>query len=364
MITIPTVSELRDQILSDIESATGHAAPVLPKAVWRVLATALAGTLALLYRLAAWAYRQIFTATADEQALVRRGQEYGLTRTPATKWIGTATATGVDTSVIPAGTAFQLDGAVYQTTTLATIVAGTATLEVQSLESGDAVTLAISDVITLVSPIAGIDAGATVASVTQAGEDAEDIEDFRIRLAFRQANQPQGGAIPDWVGWATEVAGIAEAIVERPAAGSVAIYPLTDDPDPANRIPAAPKLTEVDTYVSDPVRAPIRAAEISVIAPTELEFDVDIGNLSPADAATKAGIQTAIEDYLYERRPKQFSDQPNPRDVISAAEITSSTIAAGATVATVTLKDSGGTPITSYTLDHSELSVLRTLTWL
>jgi uncharacterized phage protein gp47/JayE len=363
MITIPTVAELRDQIITDIEAAIGQSVPILPRAVWRVLAIAIAGVLALVYRLASWTARQIFTATADDASLILRGQEYGLTRIPATKWIGTGTATGTNGSVIPAGTLFQLSGVVYHTTAAATIAGGVATLAMESLESGDDVDLDIADTVTLVTPIAGVDADVMIASATQSGEDAEDMEVFRARVAYRQAARPQGGAIPDWVGWATEVAGIAEAIVERPAAGSIAIYPLTDDADPANRIPDAAKLTEVETYVSDQTRAPIRAAEITVAAATELDFDVDIADLDPDTTATRAAIEAAIQAYLYERRPRQFSDQANPLDVVSAGEITSRAITAGALVATVTLKDAGGTPITSYTLDYDELAVLRTLSW-
>lgn len=363
MITIPTVTQIRDDILADIESATGQTAPVLPKAVWRVLALALAGVLHLLYRLAAWAYRQIFTSTADEEALVRRGAEYGLTRTPAQPWRGTATITGTAGTVVAAGTTFSYDSIVYALESATTLTGGSASGTFESLTTGDDTTLADATVITITSPKAGVDEDATVTATTQTGEDAEDIEDFRTRLAFRQANVPQGGAIADWVIWTTEVSGIAEAIVERPAAGEVNIYPLTDDDDPANRIPGAAKLTEVETYVTDPERSPIRAGAVTVSAPTELSFDVDISNLSPNDATTKAAIESAIETYMYARRPLQYSDQVDDKSVVSQAEVAGIAVDAGAQVATVDLKNAGGSSISSYTLDESELAVLRTLTW-
>lgn len=363
MITIPTVAQERDLILADIEAATGQTAPLLSRAVWRVLATALAGALVLLYRLTAWAYRQIFTATSDDEALIRRGNEYGLTRTPATKWIGTATASGTTGTVIPAGTTFALDGNVYETTEEETIAAGVATLDMQSLETGDDVDLEVADVLTITSPIAGVDSTVTVASVTQAAEDAEDIEDFRSRVAQRQQEVPQGGAIPDWRKWTIEVSGISECIVERPTPGFVNIYPLTDDADPADRIPDSAKLDEVEAYVTDQSRSPIRAAAVTVSAPTELNFDVDIGDLSPNDAATKAAIEAAIETYMYARRPKQYSDQIDDKSIVSAAAITSIAIAAGMEIGTVDLKNAGGSSITDYTLEYDELAVLRTLTW-
>ncbi len=362
MKTIPTIAEIRDQILADIEIATGQTTPVLPKAVWRVLATALGGALHLLYRFGLWLYKQIFTLSMDDDAIATRAAEYGLSRTPAAKWIGTATATGDDDTVISAGELWQKDGNVYQVLTAVTITGGTATMDLKSLETGDAVDLTVSDIISIVSPKAGVDKDATVASVTQSGEDAEALENFRSRILSRQQNQPQGGAATDYIKWTLEVAGISEAYAFRPTPGFVNVYPLTDDADPTNRIPSSAKLTEVENYLSDTKRRPLNAT-VSALAFSELDFDVDIANLSPNDADTKAAIETVIKNYMYARRPEQYDDEVNPKNVISAGEVTSIAIGAGATVATVTLKNAGGTPITSYTLQDSELAILRTLTW-
>lgn len=362
MITIPTIAELRDQILADIETVTGQSAPLLPRAVWRVLATALGGALHLLYRFGAWAYKQIFTLTADEEGLRRRATEYGISRIPATKWIGTATATGDDDTIISSGTLFQADGYVYEVQSSVTISGGSATMTLESLETGEDVDLSVSDTIKIVSPQAGVDDEATVASVTQAGEDAEDIEVFRDRILFQQQNQPQGGAVADYVKWAREVAGIAEAYAFQPDDGFVNIYPLLDVDDPADRIPDSSKLTEVENYVNDTRRRPLNA-NVNAVAFTELNFDVDIADLDPSDADTKSAIETAIENYMYERRPKQYDDEPNPKNVISEAKITQVAVAAGASVATVDLKNAGGSSITDYELDDDELAVLRTLSW-
>ncbi len=362
MITIPTLTEIRDQILSDIESATGQTAPLLPKAVWRVLATALAGALVLLYRFGAWAYRQIFTLTADDEGLYNKAVEYGMTRTPAVQWIGTATATGDDDTVITAGTLWSYNNYVYEVQTAVTVSGGQAAMTLKSLESGDALNLDNATIINLVSPQAGLDSTATVTSTTQAGEDQESIADFRTRILARQQNKPQGGAAPDYVSWSLEIAGIKEAFAFRPIPGFVNVYPLTDDPDPVNRIPDAAKLTEVQDYLQDTKRRPLNAT-VSALAFKELDFDIDIANLSPNDATTKSNIETAIKDYLYERRPQQYDDEANPKNIISAGEITARAITAGADICTVTLKNAGGTAITFYTLQDSELSVLRTLTW-
>jgi uncharacterized phage protein gp47/JayE len=363
MKTIPTITEIRDQILDDIEGAS-TSYPLLPKAAWIILATAMAGAQYLLYRFGLWLYYQIFTGSMDDDALAARGSEYGITRTPAQKWRGTATATGTDDTVIPAGSLWQKAGYVYTNLTAQTISGGTATLSLESLEAGDDVDLDVSDEVKIVTPQTGVDEVATIATDTQAGEDIESLSDYRARILFQQRNKPQGGAIPDFISWSTEVAGIAEAFIDRPSPGYVNVYPLTDDPDPANRVPGAPKLTEVEDHINDDHTYPF-GRQATALAMTELDFDIDIANLSPNTAAMKAAIETALDTYMFARRPQQYSDELTPLDKVSAAEITAEAINAGATNATVTLKNAGGGDITSsgYELDINELSVLRTLAW-
>lgn len=362
-MTIPTIAEIRDQILTDIQSGLGLDSPPLPRSAFGILATAVAGALALVYRFAAWVERQIFTQTADRDALILRGNEYGLAPTPAQPWQGTATATGTDGTTIPLGTLYQISGTAYRVTEEEEI-SGSTTIKLEALEAGDAQNRDNGDEVKLVTPISGVDRTATIASTTQTGEDAETTEAFRARILQRQQNLPRGGAFPDWIRWTTEVPGVAEAKVSRPAAGSVNVYPILDEPDPENRIPDGAKLDEIEEYITDPQRAPIRAAAVSVIAPTEVEFDVDIDDLSPDTTSIKTAIEDAIEAHLYSRRPKQYSDESNPADVISAARLSAIAVSAGAEVATVTLKNASGDTITDYTLDIDELAKLGTLTWI
>lgn len=365
MVTIPTTTEIRDQIISDIEGKLGITVPWLPKAFIRVLATALAGVLSLAYRFGLWCYKQIFVATADEEGLLNIGGQYDLIRTAAVAAILTATATGTDPTPIPAGTLWIGDdnGLVYQQADAVVISGGSALITVECLSSGDAGNLANGETLSISSPIAGVDSTATIASTITTGEDQENIEDYRIRVLNRTQNQPQGGAAPDYVAWALEVAGIAEAYAFRTAPGFINVYPLTDDEDPTNRIPDSAKLTEVENYLDDTIRRPLNAT-VSALAMTELDFDVDIADLVPNNAMTKDNIETAITAYMYARRPAQYEDEVNPKNVISAGEITSIAIAAGAQIATIALKNAGGSPITSYELQDNELAKLRTLTWI
>jgi uncharacterized phage protein gp47/JayE len=255
------------------------------------------------------------------------------------------------------------DGQVYQQVAAVQFAGGVATAAIFALEPGEAGRRENADELSLAAPLPGVTREGTVTSTTQQGHDEEPLEDFRSRILFRQAARPQGGAKPDYIMWATEVPGIAEAYVDSPTPGVVNVYPLLEVVDPVNRIPGGPELADVTAYLNEDIRRPLGPITIQALAFSELEFDVDISNLSPNNAETRDAIRNAITDYFYGRRPKLFDDDANPRNTISAAQITRVAIDAGAEVATVDLKNAGGTSITSYALEPYEVCALRALTW-
>ena len=363
MKTIPTIDELTEQILDDIESAD-TSSTLLPRAVWRILARAMAGVQYLCYKLGLWLYNQIFTSLMDDDAVITRATEYGLTRTPATIWKGTGTATGTDGTLIAAGKLCTYEDSAYEVLSDVTILGGTATVSLKALTAGEDYAREVADELSWSTPQSGLDAELTIASTTQEAEDQETISALRARLLSRQRNQPQGGAIPDFIKWSLEVSGIAEAFIDRPSPGYVNVYPLADVDDPADRIPSSAKLTEVEDYINDDHRYPFgRPAD--VLEMDELTFSVELSNLSPDSAALRATIETAIDSYLYSRRPQQYDDDPDPINEISAGEIVAQAIAAGAKQITVVLKNAGGSDIsdTGYELEIDELAVPGTKTW-
>jgi len=361
MVTIPTIAEIRQQIISDIEGRIGTTVPLLPKAFIRVLATALSGALALLYRVAAWVYRQIFPQTADDAALLLQGERYGIIRIAAVKAQLTADVTGDEGTIIPAGTLWvHADGQVYSQTAAGEIVGGVDTISIGALTAGDAGNREIADVLAIASPIAGLDSEATVASTVTSGEDQEALEDYRTRVMERMAQQPQGGAAPDYVQWAREVAGIVKAFAFRTGAGYVTVYPLQAITGP-DRVPDAAKITEVEDYVGAEERRPL-CANVVGAAMTELDVDVQITDLLPNDAGTKAAIENDIEAYLYAAYPRQYIDEPAPTDIVSVAAIWGIVHAAGATASAIDMTVDGN-PATAYTLDEDEIVTLGALTW-
>jgi uncharacterized phage protein gp47/JayE len=361
MITTPTISQIRDQIIADIEGKIGQTIPAMPKAFFRVLATALAGVVSLLYRFAGWAYAQIFPQTADAEALVRIGEQYGIVRLPAVAAELTATATGTNTTNIPAGTLWQKDGVVYQQTAAATVSGGSATITVEALTAGDAGNLDNGAVLAIATPLAGLDGTATVASTVTTGVDAESLTAYRTRVLTRLQQRPQGGAAADYIGWALEVPGIAKAFAFNTAAGEVTVYPLIALS--GTRIPAGPKLTEVEDYLNDTVRRPL-CANVLAAAMTERTFTLTVTTLQPNTTPIKNAITAALADYLLGRFPQQYADEANPTNMVVRSLIAAEAIAAGATIFEATLYiDGSGSPITYHQLADDELAKLGTITW-
>lgn len=360
MITIPTIAQIRDQIISDIEAKIGQTIPVLPKAFFRVLAMAIAGVLALLYRFGAWVYDQIFVATADREALIRRGSEFGILPNPAVAAKLTATATGANDTITQAGWLWQSVGVVYEQQEDVAIAAGSATIEVLCLTAGADGNLANGSTITLVTPQAGVDNDATIASTVTTGEDEEDIEVYRTRVETRLQQRPQGGATPDYITWALEVAGIVKAFAFNTAPGVVTVYPLIALT--GTRIPAAPKLAEVEAYISDTSRKPL-CASVEAVAMTERTITPTVTALTPDNATLRQAIEDAWTAYMYRAFPKQYPDEIAPTDIVSLSGMYQEAMAAGAQSILATLTISGGGAITSHQLADSELAKLGTITW-
>jgi uncharacterized phage protein gp47/JayE len=360
MYTPPTRQEIESQIITSIEGVLGQSVPLLAKAVVRVIAKAVSGVVALSYQLILWAMRQIFPQTADEAGLNYLADWYGIPRQPATTSVISATAAGEDAVVIPAGTLWAQGPVVFSQRFAAVIASGTAPIELESISTGTRANLVPGSALSLVSPIAGITTAIVTAIVAEA-QDQETLENFRRRVIQRMRNQPQGGSRSDYIRWATEVSGIAAALAHKPA-DDVIVYPLAALSGP-DRIPDAPKLSEVEDYLQDPVRRPL-CATVLVGTPTERTADVTITNVSPADAATKLNIENGLRDYFYAAYPRQFIDEPNPTHIVSLGAVWSVIIANAAVADSVVLGISGiGSGVSTYELPIGEIIKLGSVTW-
>jgi uncharacterized phage protein gp47/JayE len=209
----PTLLELIERSQADLEGHLEGTDARLRRSNVHVLARVNAGGAHGVYGHQAFLARQIHAATAEGEYLERRCKPYDIFRKPAVEASGDLLATGTDSTAIPAGTLWQRsDGARFESTEAAEISGGEALVPVVASEAGLAGNTAADSTLTLVSPIAGVDAEAAVgeAGVT-GGFDEELDDDLRERLFQRLRNPPAGGADHDYERWALEVPGVTRA---------------------------------------------------------------------------------------------------------------------------------------------------------
>lgn len=363
MYTPPTIASLKAQIIADIEGEIGQAAPILPRAFVRVLAKALAGVLASLYRRNLWAYLQIFPQTCDEEVLAYYEDRYGITPSPSIPAVLTLEVSGDDDTLVPAGTYLTSpdNGLVYSTALAVTIAGGVASVQAQCLTAGEASTLALSSTLSLVPPIAGI-SGATVTAVTQAGQDADTLDERRAQVLERMRRTDEIGTSGWYISKALEVPGVAFARVTRNSGGDVTVYPLLGVTGAA-RIPDASMLATIQAYLQDQTRRPL-AANVYTLATVERTATLTITGVSPNDATTKAAIEAAWQAYCYAAYPRQYTDDQEPTDIVSLGAIWSLIVANGAIATGAMLTISGiGSGVTSYTLPIGEIIAPGAITW-
>jgi len=361
MITIPTIQEIKDQIISDIELKIGQTIPTLPKAFFRVLATALAGVLSLVYRYGRWIYEQIFPQTAEIQALRRIGEQYGIFQTASVAAVLTATATGITDSIIPSGTLWQANGIVYQQAEGVIIANGIASITVEALTTGENTNLIIGTKISLVSPVAGVNTDAIINTTLTSGQNEESILDYRNKILQRLQQRPQGGATPDYILWALEVPGVKKAFAFTAFQGEVTVFPLVALS--GVRVPTESKRLEIQNYLNAPIRKPLGIA-IAVGIMIERIITLTVSSLQPNTTDVRAAVLAAWDAYLLRAFPVQYPDQINQTHIISLSGLYAEASIAGAQSITMTM-NINGVPgvIQAYTLQFFEIVKLGTVTW-
>ncbi len=291
----PTLEELRGRTSTDVATRTGQG-PLLRRSVLGVLAHAMAAAAHALYGYLAWVVKQPFADTADGEYLERQGAIYGVNRKAATFATGTVDFTGADGATIPAGTRAQrADGVGFETDADAVISRGAAAVAVTAVDPGtDSVTPADTS-LTLVSPVASVQATATVATGGIGGsEDAETDEQLRERVLARLRHPPRGGAAHDYVAWAKEVAGVtrAWALPLHLGIGTVGVAFMRDDD--ADPFPDAAAVAEVQAHLEE--HRPVTAL-VTAFAPSAVPLDFEV-QLTPSTAETQAAVSEALRDLL------------------------------------------------------------------
>jgi uncharacterized phage protein gp47/JayE len=287
----PTLQQLIVRVEGDLKSGLGLVT-ILRRSFIGVLARVLAGLSHLLF-----GYLKFIEAQAAEvEYLERWASVWGVTRNEATFAQFVCDVTGTAGVVIPVGRTYRrTDGSEYTTDAEVILTGSGDQIELTAVVAGAASEVQVADVISILSPIAGLNSNATVDTVTIEPEDTESDESLRARLIDKIQNPPSGGSATDYLQWALSVPGITRAWVGPQALGpgTVLVHVVSDDEDPITPSPA--KITEVADYI-ETVR-PV-TANVTVAAPALLDLDMTI-QIKPNTVAVQNAIIAELEDLLF-----------------------------------------------------------------
>lgn len=316
---ILTLSESAAQNLAFLEGSLAQTVPLQEKAFLRVLAVMQALGHTGLMKYAAYQALQNLALTAKKKDLDRIGAEFSVVRKPAEAAIISVDITGVDGKTIPAGWLFSgaSNGVLYAVDSSVIIAGGTANFSATAATPGVLGNLNSTDILNIVTPIAGVATTAIVDSLTNTGTEEETDDAYRLRVLAAQRLTTGGGNNADYKVWAEGVGGVYRAFPYsgKPDSLMLPSYPMdrsvfieaTVQVDPDGIAPPA-LLAEVrDAINFDPVtgkqRAGLGAVDsiLWVESITRTSMDVEINGLvtpSGQEASVKADIEAASAIYF------------------------------------------------------------------
>ena len=289
-----TLKETIQRVENDFSVKFFGSASTLRRSVLKTLARVWGGSVQILSFYLGWIYDQCFAFSADGDQLDRHGQEIGVFRKPASFSSGQCDFTGVTGTILPQGTLFQTvqDKLEFATTTDLTIVAGVVSGLITAVSPGTEGNLDSGTVLELVSPIAGINDQATTDVISGGAEREADgakftTQDYRGRILFKKRNPPQGGALADYIIWATSVSPCTDNYVfpQIPEANSVTNVVANYNNNPPTM--SVDEVQDVFDYLTDPVRKPVTAdVRVSSVVVSNIIISADIRPLTTGTQAS------------------------------------------------------------------------------
>lgn len=336
-MAIPTLSDIYNGIISDLNSKLGIVISIFGKNFSRAMAAVQAAKMWLIYRNIAKVQKNIFVDTADRESSGGTLERFGrvkLNRDPflATAGIYEIEVTGTIGGVVPANTVFKSNddasspSKLYVTDSEFTLAGSSVLVTVRALEVGLDSRLVAGDKMTLTSPLVNVDSEATVDSEITIPLAAEDIEDYREKVMIAFRIESQGGSRGDYILWSLDTQGVRKVY---PYAISGAVNEMNlyveanvDDSGPTfPGQPTAQMLLDVEEVIErDPdttlelyerSRRPVGMI-IHFLEPSPKYIDIEITDLFDDSASVKTIIENAVIALLHDVRPFiDGADDPN-----------------------------------------------------
>lgn len=259
MNTIPTIQQLNDNILANIEAGFSITLDPAQKAFFTVFTAVWAGVLYLIYLAIAQLQKNLWVDLCDYPTLLRYGTKI-LGRSPFQATAGQYIINIIATAPLtfPANTVFKSNDTsrnpdmLFRNTTAVVFIAGSNLIPVRAFTGGAISRLNVGDTMTLTAPHANVNAAATVTAEVVVPIDAEGWEEYRAK-ALEKMRLIAGS----WNAADYRLNGL-------PITGVKQIYAYTKS-GAAN---------EVNVFVEGEVRGTIPSAAPSVVAAVKAVIDL------------------------------------------------------------------------------------------
>lgn len=387
MVQIPTLQEIYNGIIADLENEYSITIPVFGKSALRALAGVQAGKLWIYYKLVGFLQKNIFADTADPEAIGGTLERFGrvkLGRNPFPAIAGqyAVLVTGTAGQIIPAGTTFKSNddsaapGFLFVLDTAFTLTAGPDFITLRALTAGLDSQLEINDQLTATAPIALVDSIVTVTVEVVQPLAAETIEDYRRKVLDAYRLEPQGGAGADYRIWASDAQGVLQSYPYATvgASNEIDLYieaTIADSTD-GKGTPTASILSDVEDAIelptaTRPSRKPLAVYEIHYLPITPKDIDITISGFVGLTPAIQTDIFNTIKAELDTVRPfvSSIDIVANKNDIFDTNKIISLIIEAnpGSTFGAVTLEvDTVATP--SFTFTNGDIPFLNSINYI
>lgn len=386
MVTIPTLQQLYNEIIADIENEFSITIPLFGKNFFRAMAAVQAGKLWIYYKLVGFLQKNIFADTADPEAIGGTLERFGrvkLGRNPFPAVAGqySCLVTGTAGQTIPGSTTFKSNddsanpGNLFVLDAPFTLTAGPDYITLRALDAGLDAQLEIGDQLTATAPLNLIDQIATVDAETVQPLAAETIEDYRRKVLEAYRLEPQGGAGADYRIWAADAQGVFQsypyAVSGAPNEVDLYIEATIADSIDGKGTPSAAILADVQSAIEDPTpsrpsRKPLAVYAVNYLPVDPLDVDITISSFVGLTPAIQTDIFNAIKAELDTVRPfvSSIDIVADKNDIFDINKIIALIIEAnpGSQFGTVALAVDG-IPVPTFTFAGGDIPFLNSITY-
>lgn len=390
MNNIPTLQQIKNDIISDIQTQYGNTISPIGKVFLRAQAAVSAGKIWSLFMALAFVQKNIFVDTADPAEMGGTLDRFGYVKLGRTRYQATAGVykiqiTGTIGAIVPASTTFKSDdtslspGFLFILDAAYTLVSTTDTIDVRALTPGIDSKLNVSDTLTATGPIALVNSSAIVSLITTPPLAEESVEDYRQKIIDSYRFESQGGAATDYRLWSADAQGV-EKVYPYATSGTPSSVDLYIEATPPDSIdgkgtPTAQLLLDVEAVVNfnpntglalnERGRRPLQA-KVNYYPITVQDVDITINSFAGLTPAIQAALLTALTSMVNKIRPYVDSaDIVSERnDTIDQNKVISAIInnQPGASFGAISI-DVAGSPITSYMFTLGFIPNLNSVTY-